>query len=77
MVNPIALKKYINDKKSVSLAELASNFQTTPSTIKSILELWIKKNEISNSPKCSYRCKNCMACKPYEITTYRMDILTK
>ncbi|WP_083827716.1 FeoC-like transcriptional regulator [Rickettsiella massiliensis] len=57
MVSLLAIKNFIAEKKTVTLAALSTAFAGSPTEILAILEFYVKK--CCNTPACATRCSTC------------------
>ncbi len=62
MVSLLAIKNFIAEKKTVTLAALSTAFAGSPTEILAILEFLIQKGYVKkccNTPACATRCSTC------------------
>ena len=69
-MTPIAIRRYLQQRKMATLHDIAAHFQMDKSAVKPMLEIWIQKGKVkkhNNNLGCS---KGCSKCDPATIETY-------
>lgn len=60
----IEIKKYLSDKKTANLQELAFHFNQPPETMRQMVAHWVRKGKVMVLPKPLSCGTGCTQCKP-------------
>lgn len=55
------IKRYMKQRRSANLAEIALHFKSEPSAVQGMLEQWIRKGKMSRR-QASEECGSCCKC---------------
>ncbi|MDR3089439.1 MAG: FeoC-like transcriptional regulator [Desulfobulbaceae bacterium] len=68
----ISLKKYLQERGTAPLSDIALHFATEPETARPLLDLWIGKGKVEKLIGASGgACKGCCKCDPAMLESYK------
>lgn len=64
----IELKRYLAERKSVTLKDLSIRFAMDAQALRPMLDHWIRKGKLQRSAPA--QCGHCVSCAPEDLETY-------
>ena len=69
-MTPVDIKKYLVERKLVTLQDIAIHFRAKTETIVPMLDLWVKKGKLKKHDDTLGCQKGCCHCDPASIQAY-------
>ncbi|MBT8240631.1 MAG: FeoC-like transcriptional regulator [Acidimicrobiia bacterium] len=63
-----AIRKYLTQQRTASLADIASHVDADPDAVRGMLDHWVMRGKVCRIPMS---CGGCTQCDPTTIETYR------
>jgi len=68
------IKQYLRQQRQVSLWDLAKRFNSEPTALLPMLELWIRKGQLLKCEtkfSCATKCHQCRQCDPLMLELFQ------
>lgn len=67
----ITVRHYLQERRIVSLQDIATHFRVDAQTIRPLLDIWIKKGKAKRITDANAACACCAECESAKVETYQ------
>ena len=69
-MDPIAIKRYLQERRVATLHDIAVHFRSDPETVRPMLALWVDKGKVKKIAGNKGCAAGCCSCDPATIESY-------
>ena len=67
----ITVRHYLQERRIVSLQDIATHFRVDAQTMRPLLDIWIKKGKAKRIADANAACACCAKCESAKVETYQ------